>query len=213
MITVISFAERHREARERCSLRQVDVAALVGVRPQTVNAWENEPDRYPEVPTLIRLSGLYGVSCDWLLGNPYADMLHPSLQAARPRLRAFLSSESHLGANATQLALSWLMKEFPSLCSEEFLVRRLGVPASVIRFGNMGGTALASLVELTGIPLAFWGTGDPADLGEVLIDTEMARLHHVLSSKGISVDTVRRAMPHLLALQSESKSAKGGSDP
>lgn len=56
-----------------CALRtslgwsQVDLAAKLNVAKQTVSNWENE-NIQPSIEMLVRLSKLFGVSTDYLLG-------------------------------------------------------------------------------------------------------------------------------------------------
>ena len=56
-----------------CTLRtslgwsQVDLAAKLNVAKQTVSNWENE-NIQPSIEMLVRLSKLFGVSTDYLLG-------------------------------------------------------------------------------------------------------------------------------------------------
>lgn len=56
-----------------CSLRtslewsQVDLAAKLNVAKQTVSNWENE-NIQPSIEMLVRLSKIFGVSTDYLLG-------------------------------------------------------------------------------------------------------------------------------------------------
>jgi transcriptional regulator with XRE-family HTH domain len=53
-------------ARETAGLSQVDLAAQLGVKVTTLDAWEND-HREPRANRLQMLTGLLGVSLGWLL--------------------------------------------------------------------------------------------------------------------------------------------------
>ena len=65
MIKLLS--ERLCELRIAKNMSQKQVAKLVGVDPSTISTYENAT-RAPSYPVLIRLSKVYGVSVDYLLG-------------------------------------------------------------------------------------------------------------------------------------------------
>ena len=87
--------EHIRELRIQRGLTQVDLANRLGVSKSVVSSYENGV-HLPPYDILIRLSALFGVSCDYLLGvadTPYiaTDGLTPrqiqSLQAIADELR------------------------------------------------------------------------------------------------------------------------------
>lgn len=90
------LARRLREARHSAGLTLQEVANECGVAGKaTVSRWENESSpRRPEDSTLIRLANLYGVSLDFLFGQPHADPESPALRAVRAEIRRQLSLES-----------------------------------------------------------------------------------------------------------------------
>jgi class 3 adenylate cyclase len=65
------MGQRIRTRREKCGLKQSDVAAALQVSPQAVSKWERG-ENAPDISLLPALSRLLGVSVDWLLGS-YAE--------------------------------------------------------------------------------------------------------------------------------------------
>lgn len=60
--------ERIKQLRQSQRLNQVELAQKLSVTKQTVSNWENN-NIQPSVDMLIRLSDLFGVSTDYLLGR------------------------------------------------------------------------------------------------------------------------------------------------
>jgi transcriptional regulator with XRE-family HTH domain len=67
-------ARRLREARLRAGLTEVDVRDRIGISTRTVRAYEHA-ERLPGAQALAKLTRLYGVSADWVLGD--AEREHP----------------------------------------------------------------------------------------------------------------------------------------
>jgi len=72
------FGVRLKQLRKKRSLRQEDIAALLGLTRQAYGKYERE-ERRPDLKTLIFLADFFGVSTDYLLGisdieNPYDDL-------------------------------------------------------------------------------------------------------------------------------------------
>lgn len=61
-----TLGDRLAAAREAAGLTQVQLAAKLGVKADTVDAWENDR-REPRANRLQMLTGLLGVSLGWLL--------------------------------------------------------------------------------------------------------------------------------------------------
>lgn len=61
------LGQRITEMRTAYGWSQVDLAKRLGVVKQTVSNWENE-NIQPSIEMLIRLSKLFGVTTDYLLG-------------------------------------------------------------------------------------------------------------------------------------------------
>ena len=59
--------QRIRELRCACGWSQVELAKRLGLSKQTVSNWEND-NIQPSIEMLIRLSNVFGVSTDYLLG-------------------------------------------------------------------------------------------------------------------------------------------------
>lgn len=66
-MNIEELGQRIRTRREKCSLKQSDVAAALQVSPQAVSKWERD-ENAPDISLLPKLSRLLGVSVDWLLG-------------------------------------------------------------------------------------------------------------------------------------------------
>jgi transcriptional regulator with XRE-family HTH domain len=69
----MTLGERLKEARIYNDFKQAEVASMLGINFRTVSSWENNSTR-PAPEDLLRLSRLYGVSVDELLGNPARDV-------------------------------------------------------------------------------------------------------------------------------------------
>ena len=74
------FKKREKELREKHKLTMEQLAEKLGITKSRVNMWENT-GTVPRQDVLIKLSQLYGVSADYLLGNTIetADPNKPAL--------------------------------------------------------------------------------------------------------------------------------------
>ena len=61
------LGQRISELRKALGWSQVDLSKKLGVAKQTVSNWENE-NIQPSIDMLVRLSKIFGVSTDYLLG-------------------------------------------------------------------------------------------------------------------------------------------------
>lgn len=64
---MIQFGDTLKKLRQKMGLRQDDVARMVGVERSTVANWERGA-KQPSLETLVKLSQLFGISLDELLG-------------------------------------------------------------------------------------------------------------------------------------------------
>lgn len=64
--------KRIRELRLRRGLTQTDLAAILGVSKSVISSYENAI-HMPPYDILIRLSGIFGVTCDYLLGIDHGE--------------------------------------------------------------------------------------------------------------------------------------------
>lgn len=64
----MSFGERIKKCRKEMSLSQKEFGQKIGVAESTVSLYESNK-RFPDVDTLKRMSALFDVSIDYLLGN------------------------------------------------------------------------------------------------------------------------------------------------
>lgn len=69
------LGDRIRESRKRAALTQAQVAEVMGVPRELVSMWESE-SRTPDLRKLEKLSHLYQVSVDYLLGEVELDERH-----------------------------------------------------------------------------------------------------------------------------------------
>ena len=67
-MNIQELGQRIRDRREKCRLRQTDVAAALQVSPPAVSKWERG-ENAPDISLLPGLGKLLGVSVDWLLGS------------------------------------------------------------------------------------------------------------------------------------------------
>ena len=64
----MTLGQRLQKARKETGLSQEELAEQLGVSRQAVSKWEND-NGYPEMEKMIRLSQIYQVSLDYLVGN------------------------------------------------------------------------------------------------------------------------------------------------
>ena len=64
----MTLGQRLQNARKEAGLSQEELAEQLGVSRQAVSKWENDSG-YPEMEKMIRLSQIYQVSLDYLVGN------------------------------------------------------------------------------------------------------------------------------------------------
>ncbi len=62
------LGQRIRAQREKCRLKQNDIAGALQISPQAVSKWERG-ENAPDIGVLVALAKLLGVSVDWLLGG------------------------------------------------------------------------------------------------------------------------------------------------
>ncbi len=63
----MEFGKRFKKYRLENNLTQVEVAKMIGIDQTNISSWENDKTR-PEYENLIKLSKIYDVSLDELLG-------------------------------------------------------------------------------------------------------------------------------------------------
>lgn len=64
---MVEFSERLRALRKQKNLTQKQLAAMIGVKNSIISFYE-VGDRFPSPEILIKLSRVFGVSTDYLLG-------------------------------------------------------------------------------------------------------------------------------------------------
>ena len=64
----MSMGARLAQARRGQNMTQEQLAEKLGVTRQAVSRWESDT-AYPETDKIVRMAALFGVSCDYLLGD------------------------------------------------------------------------------------------------------------------------------------------------
>ena len=64
----MTLGQRIQKGRKEAGLSQEELAEQLGVSRQAVSRWEND-NGYPEMEKIIRLSQIYQVSLDYLVGK------------------------------------------------------------------------------------------------------------------------------------------------
>ena len=64
---LVSFGEKIKELRSENGLSAIDITKKLGLTVNIVYAWEHNRN-FPNIPTLIKLSKIFNVSVDYLLG-------------------------------------------------------------------------------------------------------------------------------------------------
>lgn len=64
----MKLGDKLKDYRNRCNLRQDEVALQMNVSRQTIGRWENNQNE-PDIKTLSRLADVYQVTMDELVGN------------------------------------------------------------------------------------------------------------------------------------------------
>lgn len=66
-MTILTFGEKLKELREKSGLTQRQLAAQIGIGKSTLAMYESK-DRMPSPAMLIKISAVFHVSTDYLLG-------------------------------------------------------------------------------------------------------------------------------------------------
>lgn len=83
---MMDIKERLREARKARGMKQADLAERMGVRKNTVSAWETGQNR-PDMDDVERLCGILDVSPSWMLGVDDDLAVSPSEMALIKKIR------------------------------------------------------------------------------------------------------------------------------
>lgn len=113
----MDIGKKLRDARNAAKLTQESAAELLGVSRQTVSNWETGKT-YPDIVSVIRMSGLYSVSLDCLLKEEktvsnnlnYLNYLEESTNVvkSRRRLGELVLVAAYLVIWAVSVAFFWL---------------------------------------------------------------------------------------------------------
>lgn len=96
---------RIKELREEHNMSQIRLSIELGVSQETVSAYENGK-HYPSVQSLIKLSDIFGVSCDYILGlsEERHDLIYHSLSQSD---RKFFNIYKALSIQNKQLVMAY----------------------------------------------------------------------------------------------------------
>lgn len=104
-----------RSGRIAAGMTQEQAAAALGVSRQTMSNWENERT-YPDIVSVVRMSGLYRISLDRLLKeempvSDYLDFLEESTNTVRSRRRLTLAAllTAYVCVWAVSVGVFWLL--------------------------------------------------------------------------------------------------------
>lgn len=131
---VPNMPARLKELRQEMGWSLRDVAERVGVTQKgVVSNWEAENQRFriPGLETMLTLQRWYGVSLDYLIGQPGAERDSPSVKQGKRALARELAQveglEKMLPPDRAQLALSLVMELAPGAFFKERLAPLLFV--------------------------------------------------------------------------------------
>ncbi|MDO5601661.1 MAG: helix-turn-helix transcriptional regulator [Oscillospiraceae bacterium] len=127
----MTIAEQLKNARAKAELTQEEVAEKLGVSRQTVSNWENGRS-YPDIVSMITLSGVYGVSLDALLKGDDALMEH--LEESTDTVK---SNKKLIAASAANILLFILILLFSGIIAQNKYLT-----GGVLIFGVCSITAL-----------------------------------------------------------------------
>lgn len=171
-ILLPNLPHRLRELRQELGWSLEDVAVRVGVTQRgVVSNWEavNQRRRTPPLTTLLSLQRWYGVSMDYLLGNPLAERDSPAVMVGKAALRAALRSAPARGvissSERARLAAGLAIQVAPDAYFAERMAAWLAVAgedfALMMGTGVWADAALHRLGALLGIPVS-WFYSDEA---------------------------------------------------
>lgn len=72
-------------ARKMCNLKLLEAAEILGVSQPTLSSWESER-KSPTIDSILKMSQLYNVSADFLLGNSVGGGILPDKSNEVPKL-------------------------------------------------------------------------------------------------------------------------------
>lgn len=116
-----TFAERLRELRQEHGWTASQLATLLKMHRAVPSTWESRGSQ-PDLPLLLVLADLFGVSLDWLAGRPGAERESALLRAGKAALAERLGREDLSGLSETErTARVWALAQevaphaFPAL--------------------------------------------------------------------------------------------------
>ena len=127
----MSFAENLKRIRKEQNLSQEELAELLDVSRQAVSKWEQGMG-YPEVETLLLLSGKLNVSLDALMSSGFVS----ESDGQRKHAAGTLRSPRRLNMRSLPAARLWL----PARCTAENRRRSMRFLASVWGVHRSGGS-------------------------------------------------------------------------
>ena len=138
-IEIMEIGSKIRNARNEAGYTQERAAEALGVSRQTISNWENGRS-YPDIVSVIRMSGLYSVSLDHLLKeeetmkDTYTAYLEESTNIVKSRDRltkAVLIAAAVLVYAITQVVF-WLAAKGPEAAACTVVFQYISLPAAVL---------------------------------------------------------------------------------
>ena len=138
-IEIMEIGSKIRNARNEAGYTQERAAEALGVSRQTISNWENGRS-YPDIVSVIRMSGLYSVSLDHLLKeeetmkDTYTAYLEESTNIVKSRDRltkAVLIAAAVLIYAITQVVF-WLAAKGPEAAACTVVFQYISLPAAVL---------------------------------------------------------------------------------
>lgn len=129
LISIMKISEKLKALRKKFGLKQIDFANSLNVTPQAVSKWERD-ENYPDIFLLKKISSLFDVSVDYLLG--IHDEKRDTFEAT-----VFCSSLNHFAEKG-----------------ENFSAKELAEWTNIV-FHNMTETVL----KYGGVPVKYTGDG------------------------------------------------------
>lgn len=134
----MNIGEKLRNARKQANLTQEKAAEALGISRQTLSNWENEKT-YPDIVSVIKMSGLYSVSLDHLLKEEkpvsnYLNFLEESTNAVKKKdkMSKLILICSLLVIWTAALLIFWLFADGSDAMAYSLIVFWILLPVAII---------------------------------------------------------------------------------
>ena len=141
----MTLGQRIQKGRKEAGLSQEELAEQLGVSRQAVSRWEND-NGYPEMEKIIRLSQIYQVSLDYLVGNeqekPGEDISEKGWYVSNELAESFLA---HQKSKFIKIGICFLLACVSSVFSYMNMYNNVGDVISTFK-------SLAGIVQVQTFP-------------------------------------------------------------